>query len=231
MSGRRGTGRAWGGVLVAGLLVVGPLVGCAGQASPGGDPVEPTQPSDPAVPSDPATAGADVAEVVDAADCAVRETFTAYGSGEGDGLPAAPRAGAVPPGFVPVAAVECRWVMDVQPAPEPPQVVEPGETAPEAPVAPDAPAGTAGGARVDVVRLEGDLAPLLAQLARPDVPAQPDQACIAMFEVVPLLYLVDADDRAVRVAWPTDACGFLLDGAADTVAALTPGSTTTLTLP
>jgi len=214
------------------------------------------------------------AEIVDVADCAVRETLQAFGSGGGEDLPAAPRAGAVPDGFVPVAAVECRMAaVQVLPAPEPPRLLEPDEPLVPAPdVAPDGqvellpdsaedepsnePGGSGGsggsstsassdgtsvtdepsptppaGTPVDVVRLEGDLAPLLQQLRRPDVPAAPDQVCMAMFQVVPVLYLLDAGDRAVRVQWPTDACGFLLDGAAESVAALHQVDRTTLTLP
>ncbi|MBO3088056.1 hypothetical protein [Cellulomonas dongxiuzhuiae] len=177
----------------------------------------------------PAT-GTSPAEIADAADCAVRETLAAFGTGGGEDLPAAPRAGRVPEGFAPVAAVECRMPeVRVLPAPEPPQILEPGasslEDAAPAPV-PVPPTG----ASVDVVRLEGDLGPLLAQLARRDVPARPDQACMAMFEVVPVLYLLDADDRAVRVRWPTDACGFLLEGAREGLAGLRETGRTTVSL-
>lgn len=219
------------------------LAGCAGSAPPAGE-------------SSPA-------EVAPAADCAVRETLEAFGTGGRADLPAAPAAGTVPAGFEPVAAVECRMAeIVVLPAPEPRQLLEPGElsvpgtedpgalqpgetlpggavvapgdTSPVPPledVAPaPAPAPTPG-TSVDVVRLEGDLDPLLQQLARPDVPASPDQACMAMFQVVPVLYLLDAQDRAVRVRWPRDACGFLLEGAHEGLAGLRETSRTTITLP
>ncbi|MCM0641361.1 hypothetical protein [Cellulomonas wangsupingiae] len=193
--------------VAAGLVV---LTGCAGAAGP-------ERPA---------------AQVADTADCAVRETLDAFGTGGGDDLPAAPPAGSVPDGFEPVAAVECRLGVEVAPAPEPqpvPDAMAPDATAPDA-TAPAADGPATAGTLVDVVRLEGDLAPLLEQLQRPDVPAQPDQACMAMFEVVPVLYLVDAGDRAVRVQWPTGPCGFLLDGARTAVDALEVTSRSTITV-
>lgn len=246
-------------VVLLGALV---LVGCAGsRGAPSGE------------------AAFEPAEVADAADCAVRDAVEATGAGGGDGLPPAPAAGAVPDGFQPVAAVQCRVTVTMHPDPPAPTLLpdlsvpldpdppaatslpdlsvppdpgtgpgaEPGvppagpeagteagvEAGPEAgagaadPQAdtgaaqpstgtePTAPVGT-----VDAVRLEGDLGPLLAQLRRPDVAPVPDQACMAMFQVVPLLYLVDADGRAVHVRWPTDSCGFLLDGAIESLSGL-----------
>ncbi|TFH71923.1 hypothetical protein [Cellulomonas sp. HD19AZ1] len=235
------------GRLVGGVVLLG---GCAGAAPPGGEPPG----------GEMGRGGA--AEVVDAADCAVQEVVVALGAGDGEGLPAAPRAGAVPRGFEPVAAVECRLAaLALVPGPAPELVPElgapavpgdsagarvpPGRTV-EAPALPgaveDAPAApgssrtegsepTSPGVRIDAVRLEGDLGPLLAQLRRPDVAARPDQACMAMFQAVPVLYLVDADGRAVRVTWPTDACGFLREGAIESVATLTEVDRDELTLP
>ncbi|MBO9569385.1 MAG: hypothetical protein J7503_11230 [Cellulomonas iranensis] len=235
------------GRLVGGVVLLG---GCAGAAPPGGEPPG----------GEMGRGGA--AEVVDAADCAVQEVVVALGAGDGEGLPAAPRAGAVPRGFEPVAAVECRLAaLALVPGPAPELVPElgapavpgdavgarvpPGRTveAPalpgaveDAPAAPD-PSATEGseltspGVRIDAVRLEGDLGPLLAQLRRPDVAPRPDQACMAMFQAVPVLYLVDADGRAVRARWPTDACGFLREGAIESVAALTEVDRDELTLP
>lgn len=214
MGARRGATRAGaagarGVGAVGALAVLLVLAGCAGSAPPGG---EPTAGGPSPSPSDarttPAVTATPVgpAEVVDAAGCVVREAVAAFGTATGEGLPAASRAGTVPDGFVPVAAVECRL-------PVTPEGGDPEATA------------------LDVVRLEGDLAPLRAQLERPDVPEEPDQACIAMFEAVPVLYLVDGDGRAVRVAWPTDACGFLLDGARASVEALTEVGHTVVALP
>ncbi|WP_156442128.1 hypothetical protein [Cellulomonas iranensis] len=255
------------GRLVGGVVLLG---GCAGAAPPGGEPPG----------GEMGRGGA--AEVVDAADCAVQEVVVALGAGDGEGLPAAPRAGAVPRGFEPVAAVECRLAAlalvpgpapelvpelgapavpgdgDVGPAvpgggddgpavpgdaagarvppgstveaPALPGVVEGAPAAP-GPSATELPEPTSPGVRIDAVRLEGDLGPLLAQLRRPDVAARPDQACMAMFQAVPVLYLVDADGRAVRVTWPTDACGFLREGAIESVATLTEVDRDELTLP
>ena len=228
---------AWtvAGATVGAVLLLG---GCAGNGRSGGGAGDGAAPR-----------GA--AAVVDAADCAVRETVAAYGVGGGEGLPAASRAGAVPDGFVPVAAVECRLAAlapgsgqsrvpvpelrapapgDVGDAPVPPGGAVGGPAVP-GPSQTEAPGTTSPGTRVDVVRLEGDLGPLLAQLRRPDEAPRPDQACAAMFQAVPVLYLVDADGRAVRAAWPTDACGFLRDGAGESVAALAEVDRQELTLP
>lgn len=202
---RTGRHRATGGtgaVLAAALL----LTGCAGAAdarAPG--------------------------EVVDAADCVVQEVFGAASAP--DGVPVGPRAGGVPSGFRPVAVVECRAVLEVVDAPPVDvEVLDPGATPGEDPgvtgedpgvPSEDAPAddtGTPPGAVVEVVRREGGLPRLLRHLARADVAPRPDQACMLMYETRPVIYLVDADGRAVRAQWPTDACGFLLDGARETLA-------------
>lgn len=198
---RRRVGRQ--GVVVVGAGAV--LIGCAGS-----------------------TPSAAPAEVVDAVDCAVREVL--WGPGAGEELPPAPPAGAVPGDFTPVAAVQCRPVVRVQPAPRPTRLpgVEEQEPAPE--LLPDGgrpdPADEPGpdadptAAPIEAVRLEGDLRPLLRQLARPDVQEKPGQACMAMREVVPVVYLVDASDRAIRVRWPAGPCGFRLDGADESLAGL-----------
>lgn len=175
---------------------------------------------------------APAAEVVDAADCAVQATLDGYGMGPGDGgLPPGPQAGAVPDGFEPVAAVECRPSAAVveQPAPAPAPTA-PGEAGTATPDG----GGTTEpepGVTIDAVRLDGDLGPLLDQLRRPGARAWPGQACVAMFEYQPQLYLVDADGRAVRVQWPTDGCGFLFGGAWEALAGLRETTTETLTLP
>jgi hypothetical protein len=84
---------------------------------------------------------------------------------------------------------------------------------------PPAPAHDGGGT-VREVTLEGDLAPLLTALARRSDRVPPDQACPAMFEVKPQIYLVDAQGRAVRPQWPVTGCGFLQDGAAELLSEL-----------
>ena len=154
----------------------------------------------------------------------------------------APAAGSVPADFDPVAAVECRGPLsevEISGGAEPeqmvvPELLEPGEVdlqpgevdlqpgepggpalpAPEEPVAPTP-------VTVTEVELHGDLAPLLADLARPSRTAEPDQACPAMMEYQPQIYLIDALGRAVRVQWPADECRFLLDGVTDGLQSLT----------
>lgn len=102
------------------------------------------------------------------------------------------RAGAVPVDFEAVAVVRCLGPLDL-----------PVTTAER-----ERPAAT-----VVEAELRGDLGPLLAVLARPSQQPAPDQPCPAMWESQPVIFLVDADGRAVRAQWPTDACHFLLDGA------------------
>lgn len=170
------------------------------------------------------------AEVVDAGpDCLADDVLWGLGltPPEGHDRPA-PGAGSVPADFEPVAVVECRGglggpveiVPDEGTAPE--ELVAPGpglveelarhevdlldpETAPAPP--------PAGPTTVTVVETElhGRLGPLLTALARPSRQAGPGQVCTAWWELKPQAYLVDAGGRAVRVAWPTDECGFLLD--------------------
>jgi hypothetical protein len=149
---------------------------------------------------------------------------TDTGTGEAPGLPA---------GFEPASVVECRLDAAVP--------LRPGESAtidPETGAVSKPPGGPVNGipaefdrvvVRVTAVRLEGDLAPLLAVLARQDEQARADQACPLPFIVKPQVYLVDARGGAVRVRWPTDACGFLFAGASDPLGELTAvGSTTSV---
>jgi hypothetical protein len=78
------------------------------------------------------------------------------------------------------------------------------------------------------VTLSGDLGPLLAALSRASEAPRADQACIAMFEFKPQIYLVDARGRAVRPSWPVDACGFLHDDARPALAGLSETGSTEL---
>lgn len=168
----------------------------------------------------------------------------------------APTAGSVPAGFEPVAVVECRGgimgldVGDIEPAPMlapeslpggeatllpppgPPAVLE-ERTDPDQPGEPATPAAPATPVPVTVteVELRGDLAPLLADLARPSRTPSADQACPAMMEYQPQVYLVDALGRAVRVQWPTDECRFLLAGVTDALTGLDEARRTPRTLP
>lgn len=78
---------------------------------------------------------------------------------------------------------------------------------------------SAGGAQAVVERrLTGDLAALVTVLDRPS--DRVADVCPAMGQVQPVLYLVDAQGRTVRVAWPLDRCGFIQQRATDAVAAL-----------
>ncbi|QZN86365.1 hypothetical protein [Cellulomonas sp. C5510] len=184
----------------------------------------------------PETARPPAAEVATAPDCLATDVLWELGltPPEGHDRPA-PAAGSVPGGFLPVSAVHCRGPLD-----GPVQLVEPtapgggAEPAPgllsvpesdavdlgDLPAVPEAPDPGRAAVTVTEVELAGDLGPLLAQLARPSRVAGPDQACTAMWQSQPQVYLVDADGRAVRVQWPSDECGYPLDGVTSPLAVL-----------
>jgi hypothetical protein len=97
------------------------------------------------------------------------------------GTPGPELAGSVPEGFVPVQVVRC------------------GTDHTEV-----------SGAYRMLIReehLEGDFTALLAALAQPSDRANGNMACTADAEIVPALWLVNADGQAIHVLWPVDACG------------------------
>lgn len=168
------------------------------------------------------TSTAPPAEVAPEADCLADEVLSAL-SGGGQAMTGrpGPTEGSVPPGFEVVRAVECRLDLTVLPPEAAPgwETVDPdGEVDLGDALEPPAPSSVdeaPGPAAVRVVELthEGDLGPLLRALAVPSAVPRPGQPCPAMAELGPELFLVAADGRAVRVAWPRDACGFRLHGA------------------
>ncbi|MCU6479487.1 hypothetical protein QO003_003957 [Arthrobacter silviterrae] len=122
----------------------------------------------------------DPAALQDKVDCTVPSEWR---PGYGPTASAAQLMGSVPPGFVPVDAVECTFDFSV-----------PARTA------------TPGPPRMVERHLSGDFAPLLAALAQPS-DRQDGIACTADGEIVPSLWLVNAAGKAVHVTWPVDACG------------------------
>jgi hypothetical protein len=70
-------------------------------------------------------------------------------------------------------------------------------------------------------RLEGDLEPLIRAFAEPSDPAPPFLLCTADAEIVPELWLTDAAGRAMRPAWPRNACGKTKGGVREVLADLT----------
>jgi len=64
--------------------------------------------------------------------------------------------------------------------------------------------GDGGAAVVEELRA-GDIPAVVAAFAMPS--SRPEGSCSQEFEAVPELFLVDADGRAVRMAWPLDGCG------------------------
>lgn len=96
-------------------------------------------------------------------------------------LPASDLRGSIPEGFVPVQVVRCHQDFLEQ-----------------------------DGVYTRVVRqeqLEGDYSALLAALAQPSDRANGTMACTADAELLPALWLVNADGQAIHVVWPLDACG------------------------
>lgn len=94
-----------------------------------------------------------------------------------------PTPGALPDGFVVVAALACDFEMRD--------------------------AGTDDGAldvATTVTRYEGDLGPLLDALGVPDDVAPPDTACNLSMEIVSPLWLEDAEGGVVSVRSPVDGC-------------------------
>jgi hypothetical protein len=93
-------------------------------------------------------------------------------------------AGGVPEGFVPVEAVRCDTFMMA--------TLEDEEGLWSA---------------VTEERLAGNIDALVDALAEPSDPPRANQACTADMELVPDLWLVDAQGQAMRAAWPTNSCG------------------------
>ncbi|MFD4422219.1 hypothetical protein ACFWN7_12060 [Agromyces sp. NPDC058484] len=149
-------------------------------------------------------------------------------AGCASGAPAAPPA--PPPVAAPAAAIDCRtegtWMLlPDAPATPDPSIPVPGRV----PDGFEASAAlrcsvdwirveepTSGGrAYVQVERLEGDLAPLLAALAEPDDPVPADLACTADMEIVSPLWLEGSDGTLIPVRYPRDACGKTKPGTHD----------------
>lgn len=180
------------------------------------------------------------AEVADAGpDCLADGVLWGLGLTPPDGHDRpGPEPGAVPADFDAVAVVDCRggWraPLDMQPETSPPAElvdrIPPDDVVTAGPGLvddlaehevdlrdlPAVPEPVPAPASVTVVEAElrGDLGPLLAALARPSRQPAPGEACPAMMQLRPEIYLVDADGRAVRAHWPTTGCGFLLDDGA-----------------
>jgi hypothetical protein len=194
--------------------------------------------------SAPARPAAEVA--ADGPDCLAADVLTDLGMVPPTGhTRTGPEAGSVPDGFTPVSVVRCGGAFllgDVAPpvlltpAPETLEDLGAGavdlEDALATPAAPAEPTPEPRSApvTVQVSELRGDLGPLLDQLARPSQAPREGEVCMAMMELRPVIFLVDADGRAVRAQWPSTSCGFLLDGATAPLDALEVVSTTEQTL-
>lgn len=169
------------------------------------------------------------AEVADSgADCLADDVVASLTGMPQDTGHAAPSTGSVPADFAPVGVVLCRVSWEDLLQPEPPTLVpyldgSDPESIADVPE-PEEPAQLQR-LTIEEVTLTGDLGPLLEALARPSEPPS-SGACMAMFEFQPAIFLVDATGRAVRPQWPVDGCGFLHDGAVETLTSLTEGDST-----
>ncbi len=95
--------------------------------------------------------------------------------------PGANLSGSVPDGFVPETAFLCR-LADVKVDGEP-------------------------GLQFQQEELAGDFTPLLKALAVPSNRGDENTMCTLELEIVPILWLVNADGNAIQATWPTDVCG------------------------
>jgi hypothetical protein len=130
------------------------------------------------------------APIEDAVDCRSEPSSAMMFDPSATPDPSIPEPGGVPAGFAASAALLCvvDWPtmeeVDLAPTDE-------GELEPT----------------VQVERLEGDLADLLAALAEPDDAVPDDIACTADMQIVPALWLEDSAGRVVPVHYPRDVCG------------------------
>lgn len=189
------------------------LVGCVG-ATPTVDPS----------PTDPPLEPGPVAEIADAgADCRGSDVVGSLmpGARPNDERPS-PAAGRIPPDFQPVSVVECVLIGST-PSTDGSSRAEPGTSGQQ----------TTDGLRetfaIDLVILEGDLAPLIEALARPSEPPS-DGPCPAIADIVPEIFLVDDAGRAIRPLWPADSCGHALEGTSDALRQLDAVSSHRLTV-
>lgn len=123
-----------------------------------------------------------VAELADAVDCTAMERIFESGT-QPTPATSPPAAGSVPADFVPVEAILCAAGLET---------LEDQDGVWSA---------------VAEERLGGNLDALLAALAEPSDGPRPNRACTADMELVPDLWLLAADGKAMRAVWPTDSCG------------------------
>ncbi len=130
---------------------------------------------------------------------------TAVGGRSGPSDTSTERKGRVPEGFIPVDVVRCTWSQHVSPSA--------GMTTVESIVTKE--------------HLSGDYTALLAALAEPSDRAH-NVSCLDFAELVPELWLVNADGQAIKVQWPLDGCEHSKPDTAKALAGLTVTDTTTL---
>jgi hypothetical protein len=120
------------------------------------------------------------AELVRSVDCTASSLVVPQEEPSGNQVA---KAGAVPEGFVPVEVIRCDAMM---------ATVEDDEGLWSA---------------VTEERLAGNLDALVEALAQPSDSPRANQVCTADMEIVPDLWLIDAQGQAMRAAWPTNSCG------------------------
>lgn len=141
--------------------------------------------------------------------------------------------GSVPADFEPVAVYLCDPELQLAPpetVDDPPLVVvDPEQFGAEIPAVPESEPAPSPDPEPEPEpapapeprRLEGDLTTLLAAFAVPNDPKWLG-ACSAIGVIVPDVWLVDADGRAIRPAYPVDGCGLPKGGVGEALAELTP---------
>ncbi|MGP9500583.1 hypothetical protein ACT3TS_00020 [Specibacter sp. AOP5-B1-6] len=75
--------------------------------------------------------------------------------------------------------------------------------------------------------LSGDYAPLLAALAKPSERGG-NASCLDYGEILPAIWLINADGQAVNAQWPMDNCSHSLPGTFEALKALTPTDSETI---
>ena len=122
------------------------------------------------------------AVLVDAVDCTATQSILDAGT-QSTSSTEPPAPGSVPADFLPAEVIRCAATL---------------ETVEDA-------AGL--WSTVTQEHLAGNMDALVKALAQPSDAPRENEACTADMELVPDLWLLDANGTAMRAAWPTDSCG------------------------
>lgn len=123
------------------------------------------------------------AELVGAVDCTTAQRILESGTEPTTPAATRPAAGSVPATFAPVEVIRCGATLATVEDPD----------------------GL--WSAITQERLAGNMDALLEALAEPSDGPGLNRACTADMELVPDLWLLDANGQAMLAAWPTDSCG------------------------